>query len=119
MPSLKPETLRAYVLLTTNEDHPASELSYRSELTDKDGTPCGDDYTEPEHIRFCIIRKHPEGHEQEVGFSVAYEFGEHSRGHWEREFIDSMVAYVQKAFVQKKAEFERLRESVAAAGFTV
>jgi hypothetical protein len=117
MPTLSPETLRAYVYLN-GKDCPANELSYYSELIAPDGTTCDDDFTEPEFIRFHIVRRHPDGGDEEVGY-CAYAFGNHSRGHWEREFIDSTAKYVAEEYAAEKAKFEKLRDMMSAAGYPV
>lgn len=108
MPSLSAETLRAYVLLATGEDHPPGSIRYKSETGLKDSSG-------KEYIRFDFVRTYPDGHEDVLHY-VVIDLAGHSVSHWEREFIDGAVVFVRDKYAEEKARFEKLTEVVACAG---
>ena len=118
MPSLSQATLRAwlYIVLAPEgcdgPDYPAGELSYRSEEVQ----PPGRDPNDP-LIRFNFYLTH-EGVEKLLCYKQ-YALAGHSRGHWEREFIDSVAAEVGQAYKTAKERFLKLQEIVQAAGYPV
>jgi hypothetical protein len=111
MPSLRQETLRAWLFLHFGEegsdgpDYPASELSYRSELVD------------PETMRFSFYRTH-DGAEQLITY-LNYPVAGRAHGTVERKFIEDVAVSVERSYEARKARFLKLQEIVQAAGYPV
>lgn len=121
MPSLRQETLRAWLFLHFGEegadgpDYPASELSYRSEVV-----PAAQVFRAEgaeDYLRFNIYRTH-DGAEQLVTY-LNYPISNRAHGTVERQFIEDVAERVRRTYEERKASFTKLQEIMQAAGYPV
>ena len=122
MPTLRNETLRAWLFLHFGEegadgpDYPANELSYRSEVIPASEV-YGTDGAEAEYLRFNLYRT-VEGVEQRITY-LTYPVAGRAHGTVERQFIESLATQVEQSYKDRKERFQKLQEIVQAAGYPV